>query len=240
MSKNLVTIVTSTYNKPTHLFDAYNSLVNQTIKYWEWMLILDIPIPETAQSAYKIANLDSRVTVFDGKDHMTREYTKSKNIARMSWIINKYWPMVKTKYFAWLSDDDVFSPTFIESLLHAMGTRHDVSYGICNHFDEDEYGDLKFLMQTGQHLTRYGPNCPIKPLCNIDGGQILQTTASYRALDWKAPEENSLEVSRYLDGIYLNELSAKFEFIPVNEVVLIHRNTLVSEYTKSKLGKLTS
>lgn len=239
MSKNLVTIVTPTYNKPTYLFDAYNSLASQTIKYWEWMLILDIPIPETAKVAYEIANLDNRVIIFDGKDHMTREYTKSKNIARMSWVINKYFPMIKTKYFAWLSDDDVLSPIFMESLLDAIGNRHDISYGVCHHFNEEKSGEWKFLMQTGHTLTKYGPNCPVKPFCNIDGGQILQTTSSYRALDWKAPEENGSEVSRYLDGIYLNELSSKFEFVPVNDVVLIHRNTLMSEYTKTRfeLGK---
>lgn len=230
-TSSLVTIVTSTYNKELYLPDAFNSLLRQTFEHWQWWLILDIPNQATMEAAYKCAVCDDRVKIFEGKDHLTREYTKVNKIARMSWIMNKYLPKIDTKFFAWLSDDDIWSPTFIEALIEKLDDTHEVAYGICQHFTQKITGEWEWFMTTGQNLVKYGPNCSTKPLCNLDGGQILQTTASYLNLGWKFPEQDVGSTSRHLDGIYLNELSKKYEFVPVNEVVLVHRATLLSEFT---------
>jgi glycosyltransferase involved in cell wall biosynthesis len=225
----LSTIVTSTYNKEEFFKDAIESVLNQTRPYWRWWIILDGANLATTELCLNLAHRDSRVTLF--KEDVL--YNQRYNLYRPSMLMNKYFPLITTDYFCWLSDDDLFEPTFLEVLAGLLDSNSDwdVVYGGCQVIEQIDKNQWQPTHRFPiDFKTIYNSNN--LPCGHIDGGSILQTKKSYDVVKtWQFP---TLENHRLSDGLYMNELAKNFTFHPAGVKLLTHRQTRLSENTRSR------
>lgn len=230
----LTTIVTSTYNKEEFLPQGAESVFNQTRRDWRWWIILDGANASTTNYVLSLQHRDPRVIVF--YEHVG--FQERKKIYRPSVIMNKYFPLIATDYFCWLSDDDIMQPTYIESMASALDQNPDwdVVFGWCDVINQVDENKWTFYTNLGRHENNKEYNKSNLPILLLDGGQLIQTKQSYMALNgWQFPfEGNNTRVS---DGLYMNELAKQFIFHPLDTHVLTHRTTYISENTAAKFNK---
>lgn len=224
------TIVTATYNKEEFFCDAIQTVLNQTRTYWRWWIILDGANFATTEMCLQLAHRDPRVTLF--KEDIS--YNQRHEIYRPSMLMNKYFPLITTEYFCWLSDDDLLEPNFLEVLggLLDNNSSWDIVYGGCRVIEQIENNQWKPTYTFPTEYKNY--NHRNLPCGHIDGGSILQTKKSYDFIKpWQFP---TLENHRIADGLYMNELAKKLEFHPAGLNLLIHRQTRLSENTRSRFS----
>jgi glycosyltransferase involved in cell wall biosynthesis len=228
----ITTIVTATYNKEKFLPQAAESVFNQTRKDWRWWIILDGANGKTTDYIFNLQHRDPRITAF----MENVGFYERKKIYRPSILMNKYFPIIATDYFCWLSDDDIMQPTYLESLAGTLDSHPswDVVFGWMDVIDQVNDTDWKLHMYFGRHHWNKEYNADTPPMHLLDGGQILQTKASYAVLNWQFPLE--WVPGNTCDGLYLNELAKKFTLHPINEHVLTHRRTFLSENTSVDIG----
>lgn len=223
------TIVTATYNKEKYFEDAIESVLSQTRPNWRWWIIMDGANAATSQICLRLAHRDSRVTLFKEDVVFTQRY----DFYRPSMLMNKYFPLIATDYFCWLSDDDILEPNYLEILAGALDRNRswDIVYGACEVLGEDGDSWRKTYSFPLDPSVVYDV-CDL-PCGHIDGGSIVQTKRSYdRIKEWQFPTKGNHRLS---DGLYMNELARHFKFHPVECKVLTHRQTAISENTKSSL-----
>lgn len=228
----LTTIITATYNKETFLPQAAESVFNQTKRDWRWWIILDGANEKTSDYAFNLQHRDPRVTIFI--EHVN--FHERKQMYRPSMLMNKYFPLIATDYFCWLSDDDIMQPVYLESLAGALDKNPDwdIAFGWCDVINQVDENEWKLHMYLGRHHWNKEYNKDTPPIYVLDGGQIIQTKASYNALDgWQFPTE--WVNGNACDGVYLNELAKKFTLHPIDTHVLTHRRTFLSENTNVNL-----
>lgn len=226
------TIVTATYNKPDYLPDAAESVFAQTDPDWEWWIVLDGACETTRQLVYGWAAAWPQIRVFD---EPTTERQRRERY-RPAVIANRYYPMVQAPFMAWLSDDDILSPRFLELLTGALRSHpdRDVAYGRCDQVRLTASGEQQHqrtIPETG--LPEFGPG--LMPCSHLDGGQIVHTRRAYQSLDgWQIPDRWDHQTDR-TDGLFLDELARRFTFHGVPETVLTHRCTPLSEHNQGQV-----
>lgn len=141
-------------------------------------------------------------------------------------------------YVAWLSDDDVWEPTYVEQLAGYLDTHPDV--GAC-------YG--------GTRIVAYEPGQPERPIrdipaeraftvgawpsCQIDGGQVLvrRSVLNRLAAPW-VPE--TLADCHTSDGSFLNRVASVTPIVPVvGSWVMRNRQTPESAHWRLVDGQPT-
>lgn len=216
------TIITPTYNKPRYLAEAYQSLTAQTDYRWIWWLALDGPCGQTRATALKLAKLDSRVRLFDcGTTEEQRVSTY-----RPAEIANELYPQVQTRFVKWLSDDDLMAPQFLEIMTGALhATCRNVAYCRAEFVTESDGGWRRTGQRPRQGLPVYSRYC--LPDKELDWGQVLHTMDAYRSiLPWQFPTGDEYD---HCDGLFLNELAERFDFLPCKEFLFTRRKTSLSE-----------
>ncbi len=215
----VITLITGTYNQPKRLLECAESVLKQTRGDWHWWIVLNGQHPDVVEAVRQVHQMDTtRISPFIlpvSDQERQREYIPAK-------ICNGFFPLVYTKYFAWLSDDDLLEPCFCEALIEPLERNPDwdIAYGRC--LCVGEINQKPRWVGSDRNL---GPGTGGgMPDCVIDGGQIVQTKRSYDALNgWKFP--TCIKDSNHVDGIYMNQLAYDFVFHFVNVHVLTHRCT---------------
>ncbi len=225
-----VTILTPTYNKPRHILECAESVLNQNFKDWHWWIALDGPTQETYDAVKSILN--KKVWVFN------TPFSEGANrfaFHRPAYIVNNIYPCIPTPYIYFLADDDLLHPDGLGSLVTAldMNPTWDIVYGNCE--VHNELPDHTYRHMADCYAGRdVGLGTGILPDCLLDGGQILQTKRSWDALgSWRLPTD--IADAAHNDGIYLNKLAELFTFRYVPTPLLIHRRTPLSTYHRHGL-----
>ena len=99
----------STYNGEEYVRDAITSVLNQTYRCFELIILDDCSSDQTLEVISETVCGDPRVTIHQNSVRRGMIYTWNKLIEITD---------PKTRYFAWLSDHDVLSPNWIEELLN--------------------------------------------------------------------------------------------------------------------------
>ena len=98
----------STYNGERYVEKAILSILDQTYKDFNLIILDDKSTDRTLDIVQNKFGTDSRVTIFSNKKRLGMIYTWNKLLQLAD---------LNTQYFAWLSDHDIFSPYWLESLL---------------------------------------------------------------------------------------------------------------------------
>jgi hypothetical protein len=221
--KPLVTIFTPTYNKPLFFREAARSILDQTIPNWRWWIVLDGADEETTAIAQQLADEDPRIVVFTERvENRYAEY-------RPAVLVNKYFPLISTKYLCWHSDDDLKEPCFLQVLVDELERNPDyhVAYGLTYvYLQQGKRWSFRGAFPPDKSV-RFGPGSTESPDGKVDSGQFIQTKASWDQLKYQVPTGYGNVV--HLDGVYLEHLARHFEFRFVDVVVQRCRATHLSE-----------
>ena len=231
--KPIVTIFTPTYNKPAFFREAAKSILDQTIEDWRWWIVLDGADEETTSIAMQLAEGDSRIVVF--KEKVENRYEQY----RPAVLVNKYFPLITTKYLCWHSDDDLKEPCCLEVLVNELERNPEfhVAYGLTYvYVQKGKKWSFQGVFPPDKSV-RFGPASTESPDEKLDSGQFIQTKASWDRLNYALPTGYGSAI--HLDGVYLEQLARSFEFRFVDVVVQRCRATHLSENRRGSIAEAT-
>ena len=117
----LVSVIMPAYNAELYIEEAINSVISQTITDWELFVIDDCSTDESVQTAKRLENNDSRITVIKNDVNMGVAKTRNRGIE-----------LAKGQYIAFLDSDDVWKPKKLELQLLKMREKG-ASIGYCSY-----------------------------------------------------------------------------------------------------------
>ncbi|CDU00000.1 putative teichuronic acid biosynthesis glycosyltransferase tuaG [Vibrio coralliirubri] len=96
----LVSIITPSYNSQQYITNTYESIREQTVTDWEWLVTDDCSNDGTYELLLDIAQVDPRVRVFRNEENQGAGYSRNNSIRQS-----------KGRYIAFLDADDLWLPT---------------------------------------------------------------------------------------------------------------------------------
>ena len=113
MNKPIVSIITPAYKCYSTIKDTFESVVNQSFKEWEWLIIEDCSDDGTFEYIKQLTSCDKRIILFK------TEHNSGAAVARNVGIKN-----AKGKYIAFLDADDLWKPEKLKRQIVYMEENH--------------------------------------------------------------------------------------------------------------------
>lgn len=107
--KDLVSIVLPVYNGAKFLRESIDSVIAQTYKNWELLILDDCSTDESMDIAREYETKDSRI----------HYYRNEKNL-KLPGNLNKGFSLAKGDYLTWTSDDNRYHPCALEIMLTTL------------------------------------------------------------------------------------------------------------------------
>ncbi|WP_299052950.1 glycosyltransferase family 2 protein [uncultured Polaribacter sp.] len=109
MSNNLVSIITPCFNSENFIAETIESVVNQTFKNWELIIVDDLSTDNSLQIINSYAKKDLRIKVHQLKNNSGTAIARNKAIE-----------LSKGNFIAFLDSDDLWIPSKLEHQLKFM------------------------------------------------------------------------------------------------------------------------
>lgn len=110
MTSPIVSIITVTYNRPKKLQQAIQSIFDQTLKNWEY-IILDYTEDK---------EINEKVRLWAIQDKRVKWIWHSKNIKNISHCWNEGLDIITGKYWCTLDDDNIKYPEFLDKMTNYL------------------------------------------------------------------------------------------------------------------------
>lgn len=107
--RELVSIITPTYNSEKYIKETISSVQNQTYTNWELILIDDFSNDETTTIIKELQREDSRIHLIESTVNSGPAISRNKGIAK-----------VTGKYMTFLDADDIWFSDFIENSINTI------------------------------------------------------------------------------------------------------------------------
>lgn len=127
-----VSIVLPVYNGEKYLPRAIESILQQTYRNFELIIIDDCSTDKSHQIAKSYAKTDARIRVY--KNCENRKLPKS---------LNAGFRMATGELFTWTSDDNILKLEAIEAMVHVFKTKPNVDFVYADIMLIDGYGNIK-------------------------------------------------------------------------------------------------
>jgi GT2 family glycosyltransferase/glycosyltransferase involved in cell wall biosynthesis len=115
-AKPIFTVVVPTYNQEQYLGQALDSIIKQTVPFWEAVIINDGSTDNTADVMEYYANRDSRFRIYH------------KENGGVATALNEGIKHAKGEWICWLSSDDLFEPNKLEIHFNAIKEHPDIKF----------------------------------------------------------------------------------------------------------------
>ena len=115
-SNPLVSIILITYNRADLLPNAINSILAQTYKNWELIIVNDGSTDNTSKVINEYALKDTRIKPFENDRNRKIVYSRNRGLANAT-----------GKYIAWIDDDDKAEPKKLERQVKFMEKNKDIT-----------------------------------------------------------------------------------------------------------------
>ena len=115
-----ISVIMSVYNGETYLKEAIESVINQTFKNWEFVIINDCSTDSTSEILAEFASMDERIKV----------HTNEVNL-KLPTSLNKAISLSSGKYIARMDADDICLPDRFEKQFKFMEENKDVALSSC-------------------------------------------------------------------------------------------------------------
>lgn len=217
--KELISIVLPVYNGEKYLRASIDSIINQTYKEWELLILDDCSTDRTARIANEYAEQDSRI-----------KYIRNETNLRLPNNLNKGFSLAKGKYLTWTSDDNKFRPSALESMLCTLKAYSDkdlvyASYQIIDENDNHQQV-IKADLKGRDHILG----------SNVVGACFMYTRKAYEFVgDYDA------DLMLVEDFDYWQRMFMEFDAIAIEEVLYDYRwhsDSLTSQKREEKFGFL--
>ncbi|MBR6572633.1 MAG: glycosyltransferase [Clostridia bacterium] len=115
-----ISIIMSVYNGEEYLEETIQSVINQTFKNWEFIIINDCSTDSTAQILEDFASKDERIKVYPNEVNL-----------KLPASLNKAISLSQGKYIARMDADDICLPDRFEKQYKFMEENSDVALSSC-------------------------------------------------------------------------------------------------------------
>lgn len=115
-----ISVIMSVYNGEAYLAEAVESVMNQTFKNWELIIINDCSTDSTAEILADLSSRDERVKIHPNEVNL-----------RLPTSLNKAISLCEGKYIARMDADDVCLPDRLEKQFKFMEENPDVALSSC-------------------------------------------------------------------------------------------------------------
>lgn len=134
----MISIVLPTYNGEKFIRQSVDSIISQTFKEWELIIVDDCSTDNTYAIAKEYSEIDSRISII--RNEANQKLPASLNIG-----FNK----ASGAWFTWTSDDNVFKPEALEIMQEALINENTIDFVFSDYsiIDPDDY--ILFDVQTG-------------------------------------------------------------------------------------------
>ena len=129
MHTPLVSIIIPTYNRAHLIGETLNSVLAQTYKHWECIIIDDGSIDNTADLIDSYCKKDTRFQYHQRPKDRRKGPSSCRNYG---------FELSKGQYINWFDDDDIMLPTAIENRILSFKSDTDVVVSKLNYFDFDK------------------------------------------------------------------------------------------------------
>lgn len=216
MSPKFSTVLCS-YNKPQYVWEAIESILNQTYQDFELVLVDDNSRQETLDALEPYLD-NPKISFFQ-----TGRTEEDRLLGYGGAIVGNYaLERCTGEYITFIGDDDLYYPNFFERMLLWMeGHRWDVAFCWQNRIN---------LLDDGT-IEERGINFSVTPLENpsfiLDGNQIVHKRELLEKIDqpWFPTD---FETGSYCDGLYMWKIGEISIWQPVPETLCKKRYTSLS------------
>ncbi|TKZ35792.1 glycosyltransferase [Brachyspira catarrhinii] len=220
MNNDLISIIIPTYNGEKYISETIDSILNQTYKNWELIIIDDGSTDSTNNIVNKYIEKDSRISYYKNEKNMKQAYS-----------LNRGFSLSKGNYLTWTADDNILLPNCIEILItFLLNNNCDLCYGNMLNFYTDKslnHSNFnKFVIDT----KKYGKLANLIS-CTV-GGAFLYKRSIFNEIG-----EYTLDSDFHLviDYDYWIRINKNHIILPIdtNDIIYhyrIHNNQLTSKY----------
>lgn len=128
----LVSIVLPVYNGEKYLAQSIESVLNQTYKNFELIIVNDCSTDSSEEIILKYKSQDDRIV-----------YIKNEINSKLPKSLNNGFAIAKGEYFTWTSDDNMYHQNAIGTMVGFMEQHTDVGLVYCDYNMIDEYGKFR-------------------------------------------------------------------------------------------------
>jgi len=208
MENTRVSIITPTYNGEKFIERAIKSVLWQTFKDWEMIIVDDGSKDNTVEIIKKYVKQDSRIKLIELKEN-----TGGPAIPRT--IASKE---AKGEYIAFLDQDDLYYPEYLETKIKYLEENFDVDilFSLAWSFDENSKKIIN---------VEHGG-----PVNMIVRKKVIETGEYFK------PEQNGVDEIGMLYRYFLKEKNGfeKVKLFPLEPITLYSRHPLQGSYVENK------
>ncbi len=198
---NLISIVLPIYNGEKYMRESIDSVLAQTYRNWELLILDDCSTDATSKIAQEYVKQDSRI----------RYYRNEENL-RLPKNLNRGFSLARGQYLTWTSDDNRYKPHALEVMLSALQSAPDAdfTFASCRVID-GEGREIEYMMVSEDSKRRIVGSNPV-------GACFLYTRKAYEAVGEYDPDYVLVE-----DFDYWQRVMARFQAVAIPEILYEYR-----------------
>ena len=138
MNKDLVSIITPTYNSLNYIADTYESIKSQQYEHWEWLITDDCSDDDTWKYLESMAKDDVKIKIFQNNINSGAAVSRNNSISH-----------AEGEFIAFLDSDDIWLPEKLEQHVAFMN-KNALDLSFTSYLLIDESGaSLKRIVDAG-------------------------------------------------------------------------------------------
>ena len=116
------------YNGEKYMRQSIESVINQTYKNWELIIIDDCSTDNTPEIAKEYAEKDNRIKCYRNETNL-----------KLPRGLNRGFSLSKGEYLTWTSDDNLYLPTALERMVSMIATEKvEFVFATCDVINEND------------------------------------------------------------------------------------------------------
>lgn len=217
-----ISCILTSYNKPGYLEEAIESILAQTFKDFELIVMDDRSDNPQVKEALKKYGKDPKVRVFtEGAQTKSKDGKK-----RQAMLLNRALGLARGEYISYFCDDDVHFPERLEKFLEKFESDSKISvvycwWRACNYNQKKEKSDFHLRKMWGLRGKKAGKGLKLDKL--IDIASFMHKRDCLRKFRKPFWSEKGGEIN--VDGAFAEKLGEEFIFYPLEEVLYEHHFT---------------
>ena len=166
----LVSIVLPTFNGEKFIKESIESVINQTYKNWELIIVNDCSKDNTLKIITDYSKIDSRIKIISNE----------KNL-KLPASLNKGFSIANGEYYTWTSDDNIYKLNALEEMVKYLEGNPNIDLASFSFDYINENGDFEYTLKDRlpfRFPEQLAWQCNIGA-CFIYRREIAQKTGSY-------------------------------------------------------------
>lgn len=211
----MISVVLPTYNGSKYIKQSIESIINQTYKEWELIVIDDCSTDDTNKIVQEYTLKDNRIKLY-----------KNETNKRLPASLNTGFAKTSGEYLTWTSDDNIYKENAFEKMIEYFQLNSDVGFVFSNMTIIDENGNIK---QKNSYIPSSMEEIKYK---NIVGASFMYKREVYKTI-------GDYDTSKFLieDYDYWLRISRKFKIGFINDSLYFYR-THSGSLTESKNSQM--